>query len=363
MDVEAKLIDAAVTDRTPHFEPYGWHHWPDHPWWSYQFRRGLGETQLGGGAVSECFQAAARMTPGDDESWYREWLHVAQRNHERGDAAGAGRPCADGAELLAPGRRLLPPGRVLARRRGPAPAGRVRGDGGVFARRAAPSVAARRGGGYPVRGRRRAVRLFRALALGRRTAAGADLHGRAGQHQGRDVVHAGAWRAGPRHLRADDRRAGPGRHAAAAQGPHPARLRSADRALHRLAGAARGYRPGAHRGVRLEPGRLLCGARRVVRAAAGRLHLARRDLVDPVAMGGCGRGSRVGRPHQMGVRRAQHEGGDGDGGAVHRRRRAAQHALPLLDRAWRLRRAGRRPGQARVRLCRGQRRGCDACAC
>lgn len=89
MDGEQKLIDAVMTDRSPHFEPYGWHHWPDHPWWSYQFRRGLGETQLGGGAVSECFQAAARMTPGDDESWYREWLHVAVRNHTRGDAAEA----------------------------------------------------------------------------------------------------------------------------------------------------------------------------------------------------------------------------------------------------------------------------------
>ena len=73
----------------PHYEAYGWQHWPAHPWMSYQFRRGLGETQEGGGAVSECFQAASRMVPGDRESWHREWLVMAERNHRRGDAAEA----------------------------------------------------------------------------------------------------------------------------------------------------------------------------------------------------------------------------------------------------------------------------------
>ncbi len=73
----------------PRYEPFGWHHWPDHFWTSYQFRRGLGETQEGGGAVSEAFQAASRMIPGDLESWHREWLHVAERNDRRGDAAAA----------------------------------------------------------------------------------------------------------------------------------------------------------------------------------------------------------------------------------------------------------------------------------
>lgn len=86
MDAEQKLIDAAVTRSDPHYQPYGWHHWPEHPWMAYQFRRALGETQEGGGAISECFQAASRMIPGDKESWYREWLHVADRNHRRGDA-------------------------------------------------------------------------------------------------------------------------------------------------------------------------------------------------------------------------------------------------------------------------------------
>jgi dienelactone hydrolase len=70
----------------PHYEPFGWHHWPEHFFMSYQFRRALGETQEGGGAVSEVFQAASRMKPGDAESWHIEWLRVAERNDSRGDA-------------------------------------------------------------------------------------------------------------------------------------------------------------------------------------------------------------------------------------------------------------------------------------
>jgi dienelactone hydrolase len=73
----------------PRYEPFGWHHWPDHFFMSYQFRRALGETQEGGGAVSEAFQAASRMKPGDAESWHVEWLRVAERNDRRGDSAEA----------------------------------------------------------------------------------------------------------------------------------------------------------------------------------------------------------------------------------------------------------------------------------
>lgn len=85
--MEKRLIDEVSGDSHPHFEPFGWHHWPDHPWMAYQFRRQLGETQEGGGSISECFRAASRMIPGDKESWYTEWLQVADRNHARGDAA------------------------------------------------------------------------------------------------------------------------------------------------------------------------------------------------------------------------------------------------------------------------------------
>jgi len=89
MAIETLLIDAKTPNSNPHYEPYGWQHWPDHPWWSYQFRRGLGETQEGGGAISEAFLAASRMIPGDNESWHREWMRVAKRNHERADRSEA----------------------------------------------------------------------------------------------------------------------------------------------------------------------------------------------------------------------------------------------------------------------------------
>ncbi len=34
-------IEAITANRSAHYEPMGWHHWPEHPWLSYQFRRGL----------------------------------------------------------------------------------------------------------------------------------------------------------------------------------------------------------------------------------------------------------------------------------------------------------------------------------
>jgi len=83
------LIDVIARESAPHYEPYGWQHWPRHPWLAYQFRRALGETQEGGGAVGECFRTASRMIPGDLESWYAEWLVVADRNRVQGDAAEA----------------------------------------------------------------------------------------------------------------------------------------------------------------------------------------------------------------------------------------------------------------------------------
>ncbi|RAI39803.1 alpha/beta hydrolase family protein [Rhodoplanes roseus] len=82
---EALLIDEVMDRKEAHYQPFGWHHWPDHPWMSYQFRRALGETQEGGGSVSECFLAASRMIPGDKESWYKEWKRIADFNQQRGD--------------------------------------------------------------------------------------------------------------------------------------------------------------------------------------------------------------------------------------------------------------------------------------
>ena len=65
------------------YRDYGWEQWPEFPWMSYQFRRALGETQEGGGAVSECLRAASLMIPGDRESWYGEWKRIADHNREK----------------------------------------------------------------------------------------------------------------------------------------------------------------------------------------------------------------------------------------------------------------------------------------
>src|SRR5258708_11572764 len=77
-------IEQITADRGPHYESLGWHHWPEKPWLAYQFRRGLGEAQEGGGSVSEVMQAGSRMIPGDLESWHAEWMRIADRNWDRG---------------------------------------------------------------------------------------------------------------------------------------------------------------------------------------------------------------------------------------------------------------------------------------
>ncbi len=85
-DEHDNAIERITADRNAHYEPFGWHHWPQSPWFSYQFRRGLGETQEGGGAVSEVFQAASRIDPTSDESWHVEWKRIADRNFARAQA-------------------------------------------------------------------------------------------------------------------------------------------------------------------------------------------------------------------------------------------------------------------------------------
>lgn len=83
-EIGDNVIEKITANRQSHYEPYGWDHWPEHPWFSYQFRRGLGETQEGGGAVSEVFQAASRIVAGDFESWHAEWKRIGDRNWLRG---------------------------------------------------------------------------------------------------------------------------------------------------------------------------------------------------------------------------------------------------------------------------------------
>lgn len=83
------VMQHVPTGTAPHYAPLGWEQWPEDPWMSFQFRRALGQTQVGGGTVSECFQAASRIVPGDRESWYREWRRLGERAAAAGDAAAA----------------------------------------------------------------------------------------------------------------------------------------------------------------------------------------------------------------------------------------------------------------------------------
>jgi len=76
-------IEQITANKNAHYQPYGWHHWPESPWFAYQFRRGLGETQEGGGSVSEVFLAASRIVAGDEESWHKEWKVIGDTNRHR----------------------------------------------------------------------------------------------------------------------------------------------------------------------------------------------------------------------------------------------------------------------------------------
>src|SRR4029453_3712050 len=61
--------------------------WPDREDLSLEFTRLLGSAQEGGATVSECWLAASRVDPADDESWYREWSALADVNNMRAAAA------------------------------------------------------------------------------------------------------------------------------------------------------------------------------------------------------------------------------------------------------------------------------------
>ena len=73
---------------TVHFAPECQVRWPDSDEFSTEFLRLLGAAQDGGSMVSECFLAASRIDPNDRaNSWYREWISVADLSNERGNAA------------------------------------------------------------------------------------------------------------------------------------------------------------------------------------------------------------------------------------------------------------------------------------
>ena len=70
------------------FGPGGWVQWPDNEEFSIEFMRLLGAAQEGGSMISECFLAASRIDPKDGgDSWYREWMRMADLSNERANAA------------------------------------------------------------------------------------------------------------------------------------------------------------------------------------------------------------------------------------------------------------------------------------
>jgi fermentation-respiration switch protein FrsA (DUF1100 family) len=67
--------------------------WPLEFDWSWHLLRPIAEGIYGGGEFNEIYRAAERMTVGDTESWYREWLHLAERIDDLGrQAEAAGHP-------------------------------------------------------------------------------------------------------------------------------------------------------------------------------------------------------------------------------------------------------------------------------
>ncbi len=78
-----------VTQSSGRYQPDGWTQWPGHPELSFQFSRVLAAAQEGASMISECFQAASRMQPGDVESWYREWFRLGEVSEARAREAEA----------------------------------------------------------------------------------------------------------------------------------------------------------------------------------------------------------------------------------------------------------------------------------
>ncbi|MEU0495837.1 alpha/beta fold hydrolase [Mycobacterium sp. NPDC006124] len=68
---------------------------------SFETLRALGYAVYGGADVGEILTAAQRITPGDGESWYREWRALADRVADTADAcASAGHPVSANSAYL-----------------------------------------------------------------------------------------------------------------------------------------------------------------------------------------------------------------------------------------------------------------------
>ena len=81
------ILIAGLIGMGPQFDPKGWIHWPDSEELSIEFMRLLGAAQEGGSTISECFLAASRIDPKDEDSWYKEWKKLADASNVRGSIA------------------------------------------------------------------------------------------------------------------------------------------------------------------------------------------------------------------------------------------------------------------------------------
>ena len=142
----------------PRYEPFGWHHWPDHsPVLPVPPRPG--RNPGGRRRGQRMFQAASRMIPGDLESWHAEWMRVADRNdaaRRRGERAGHVRTAMNcwlrAADYYRQAEFWLAPTTPAAWRPSPLRGGQPQVP--------ALSRPAGRGGGDPLRGRQDAAGLF-----------------------------------------------------------------------------------------------------------------------------------------------------------------------------------------------------------
>jgi dienelactone hydrolase len=74
-------------DGSPRSEPLGWVHLAENDDFSMQLMQVMSAAEEGGSTISECLDAATRIDPRDDESWYREWKKIADDNRKRGNLA------------------------------------------------------------------------------------------------------------------------------------------------------------------------------------------------------------------------------------------------------------------------------------
>src|SRR5919199_44864 len=64
----------------------------NNPTFDAQLLRAISYTVFGGADISECFETARRITEGDRDSWYTEWLKTADRVRQGGEESLKGGP-------------------------------------------------------------------------------------------------------------------------------------------------------------------------------------------------------------------------------------------------------------------------------